>query len=144
MLISLTACGADKETDTFPYGITAPTTTMTIPDAPMIVMSVEGFGPVLATPEHQALYYWTEEDDFQVHCTDECAEAWPPLIVKSADDIPDPAVAIPIPGTFGVIERPDGQLQVTHERRPLYTYAHEGPDEVLCDDVDGWFVVRLS
>ncbi len=46
-------------------------------------------------------------------------------------------------GVFGVIRRPDGRLQVTHNRLPLYTYAHEAPDQVLCDDVDGWFVVRV-
>ena len=48
-----------------------------------------------------------------------------------------------IKGTFGVIRRPDGKLQVTHDRLPVYTYAHEGPRQVLCDNVDGWFVVRV-
>jgi hypothetical protein len=38
---------------------------------------------------------------------------------------------------------PDGRLPVTFRGLPVYTYAHEGPTQVLCDDVDGWFVVRL-
>jgi predicted lipoprotein with Yx(FWY)xxD motif len=45
-------------------------------------------------------------------------------------------------GVFGVIRRPDGRLQVTHNRRPIYTYVNEGPNQVLCNNVDGWFVVR--
>jgi hypothetical protein len=48
-----------------------------------------------------------------------------------------------IKGTFGTIRRPDGKRQVTFNRLPVYTYAHEGPTQVLCNNVDGWFVVRL-
>ena len=46
-------------------------------------------------------------------------------------------------GKFGVIRRPDGRRQLTYKRLPLYTYAHEGPGQVLCNNVDGWFVVRV-
>jgi predicted lipoprotein with Yx(FWY)xxD motif len=49
-----------------------------------------------------------------------------------------------ISGTFGLVRRPDGRLQVTHNGLPVYTYAHEGPRQVLCNNVDGWFVVRLK
>jgi hypothetical protein len=45
-------------------------------------------------------------------------------------------------GVFGTIRRPGGRLQLTYNRLPLYTYAHEGPGQILCNDVDGWFVVR--
>ena len=48
-----------------------------------------------------------------------------------------------VKGTFGVIRRPNGRLQVTRNGVAVYTYAHEGPGQVLCDNVDGWFVVRL-
>ena len=47
-----------------------------------------------------------------------------------------------IRGVFGVIRRPDGRLQVTFRGLPVYTYAHERPTQVLCNDVDGWFVIR--
>jgi predicted lipoprotein with Yx(FWY)xxD motif len=49
-----------------------------------------------------------------------------------------------ISGTFGVVRRPDGRRQVTHNGLAVYTYAHEGPRQVLCNNVDGWFVVRLK
>ena len=44
---------------------------------------------------------------------------------------------------FGVVRRPDGRLQVTYNGLAVYTYVHEGPNQVLCNNVDGWFVVRL-
>ena len=49
-----------------------------------------------------------------------------------------------IPGKFGTIRRPDGKRQVTHRGLPLYTYAHERRRQVLCDNVNGWFVIRVA
>jgi predicted lipoprotein with Yx(FWY)xxD motif len=99
------------------------------------------FGPILATPKKQALYYWTQENDFRIHCTGSCARLWPPLVVRNRAAVTRHLAGIK--GTFGTIRRPDGRLQVTFNRRPLYTYVHEGPTQVLCNDVNGWFVVRL-
>ena len=110
--------------------------------APVIKIKVGRFGDVLATRGRQALYFWNvEKRDFKVHCTGACARAWPPLIVRSRAAVP--ARIAGIRGRFGVIRRPDGRLQVTHNRLPIYTYAHERPNQVLCDNVDGWFVVRV-
>jgi predicted lipoprotein with Yx(FWY)xxD motif len=111
--------------------------------APVIKMKAGRFGNVLATPGRRALYYWNVEKRAggKVRCTGSCARLWPPLIVKSRSAVPRTMRGIK--GTFGVIRRPDGRLQVTHNRLPVYTYAHEGPNQVLCDDVDGWFVVRV-
>lgn len=110
--------------------------------APAIKLRDAKFGAILATPQHRALYAWNvEKQDFKVHCTDSCAEAWPPLIVRSAALVP--ARLAGVKGTFGTIRRPDGKLQVTYNRRPVYTYAHEGQNQVLCDNVGGWFVVRV-
>jgi predicted lipoprotein with Yx(FWY)xxD motif len=112
------------------------------PAAPVAKIKVQGFGNVLATRARQALYYWNvEKRDFKVHCTGACARAWPPLIVGSARSVPRRIAGIR--GTFGTIRRPDGRLQVTWNRLPVYTYAHEGPNQVLCDNVNGWFVVRV-
>jgi predicted lipoprotein with Yx(FWY)xxD motif len=110
--------------------------------APVTKIRVSPFGNVLATPKRQALYYWNvEKRDFKVHCTGACAQAWPPLIVRSASAVR--RVVAGITGTFGTIRRPDGKLQVTRNKLPLYTYAHEGPGVVRCDNVNGWFVVRV-
>ena len=109
--------------------------------APVIKLRDARFGPILVTRGHKALYYWNvEKRDFRVHCTGACARAWPPLIVRSRSAVPRRIAGIK--GVFGVIRRQDGRLQVTHNRLPIYTYAHEKPNQVLCNNVDGWFVVR--
>jgi predicted lipoprotein with Yx(FWY)xxD motif len=110
--------------------------------APVIKLRDARFGAILATRGHKALYFWNvEKRDYRIHCTGACARAWPPLISRSRSAVPRRIAGIR--GTFGVIRRPDGRLQVTHNRLPIYTYAHEGPNQVLCNNVDGWFVVRV-
>src|SRR3954447_7014978 len=63
-------------------------------------------GPVLATPKKQALYYWSAEKDFKIHCTRSGARHWPPLVVRSRSAVA--AHVAGIKGTFGTIRRPDG------------------------------------
>ncbi len=110
---------------------------------PVAKLKTTGFGLVLTRRDKQALYFWQVEKKAKgkVRCTGSCAALWPPLIVKSAAAVPKQIKGIK--GTFGVVRRPDGKLQVTRNKLPLYTYAHEQPRQVLCDDVGGWFVVRV-
>ncbi len=111
--------------------------------APVIKLKDKTFGNILARADHKALYYWDVEKKAggKVRCTRACAKAWPPLVVKSAKAVPKRISGVK--GTFGVVRRPDGKLQVTYNRLPVYTYAHEGPNQVLCNNVDGWFVVKV-
>lgn len=101
------------------------------------------FGKVLSRTDKQVLYYWSVEKKAggKVKCVGSCAKAWPPLIVKSVAAVPRKIVGIS--GVFGTVRRPDGRLQVTRNKLAVYTYAHERPRQVLCDNVDGWFVVRV-
>ncbi|HEY6054835.1 MAG TPA: hypothetical protein VIU86_12930, partial [Gaiellaceae bacterium] len=45
-------------------------------------------------------------------------------------------------GTLGTVTRPDGHVQVTLNHRPLYTYHADTRTKILCNGVDGWFVVK--
>ena len=109
--------------------------------APAIRYVDDRFGAILTTPKKQPLYYWQVEKRAggRIRCTGSCAKLWPPLYAKA----PVPRHVKGISGTFGTIRRPDGRKQVTYNGLAVYTYAHEGPEQVLCDDVNGWFVVRL-
>ena len=96
---------------------------------------------VLARGDRQALYYWNRERDGKVRCVGSCAKAWPPYFVSATRAIPKRISGFD--GTFGTVRRPDGRRQLTYNGRPLYTYAHEDKGVVLCDDVNGWFAIRL-
>ncbi len=58
-------------------------------------------------------------------CNADCAEVWPPYLINQAD-----LAAIKAP--FATIKRKNGKLQLTHEGRPVYTYAfdrHQADDK---------------
>ena len=110
--------------------------------APVIKYRDDQFGPILATPKKKALYYWTSRSAPAARCAaGRCAQS------VAAADRQEPARRPEEDrrhsGAFGVVKRPNGRLLVTHRGLPVYTYAHERPEQVLCDNVDGWFVVRL-
>jgi predicted lipoprotein with Yx(FWY)xxD motif len=110
--------------------------------APVVVLKDQTFGRILARRDHQALYFWQVEKKAggKIRCTGKCAKLWPPLIVKSAAVVPKHIAGTT--GSFGTVRRPDGRLQVTYRKLALYTYVHEGPNQVLCNNVDGWFAVK--
>ena len=99
-------------------------------------------GVVLTTSNRQAIYVWRSEPKGKIRCTGSCAKAWPPVLVKRG--VMAPMHYAGIKGDFGTIRRPDGSRQLTLDRRALYTYAHEKPGQVLCNDVDNWFAVKIA
>jgi predicted lipoprotein with Yx(FWY)xxD motif len=101
------------------------------------------FGKVLADRQGQALYYWNKETRARIRCTGSCARAWPVVYVPNGVSVPRRIRGYR--GVFGTVRRPDnGRRQLTWNNRPVYSYANERPREVKCDNVDKWFVVRLS
>ena len=110
---------------------------------PQLVRAIKDaqLGPVLATGARQAIYVWNREPKGTIRCTGACAKAWPPVLVKKGVVVPKRVAGLK--GEFGTIRRPSGARQLTWNRRPLYTYAHERPGQVLCNDVDGWFAVKV-
>jgi predicted lipoprotein with Yx(FWY)xxD motif len=99
-------------------------------------------GVVLTTSNRQAIYVWRSEPKGKIRCTGSCAKAWPPVLVRKGVMVPMHYAGIK--GDFGTIRRPDGSRQLTLDRRALYTYAHEKPGQVLCNDVDNWFAVKIA
>jgi predicted lipoprotein with Yx(FWY)xxD motif len=106
-------------------------------------ISVRGseFGRMLWGPGRQAIYVFERDGRKKSRCYGECAEAWPPVFAKGKP-VAGRGVRRSLLGTTG---RRGGKRQVTYRGRPLYYYAHEGPGEVLCHNVDlnggRWWVV---
>lgn len=79
-------------------------------------------GSYLVGPNGMTLYSFTPDPLNTSVCYNRCAEAWPPLIVESADGL---TAAEGIPGTLGTTERDDGTLQVTYNGIPLYYWFQD-------------------
>ena len=99
------------------------------------------FGEMLFDSTEQAIYIFENDPKGESVCYDECAEAWPPVFTDGAP-VAGPGVKASLLGT---VKRRDGKLQVAYADKPLYYYAHEGPGEVRCHNVNLngglWWVV---
>jgi predicted lipoprotein with Yx(FWY)xxD motif len=99
------------------------------------------FGTMLFDSKQQAIYIFEIDPKGKSACYGDCAEAWPPVFTDGK----------PVAGKgvdaklLGTTRRRDGKLQVTYADQPLYYYAHEGPGEVRCHNVNlnggFWWVV---
>jgi predicted lipoprotein with Yx(FWY)xxD motif len=107
---------------------------------PVVKLKTASFGSVLATRGHLALYTWNKEKGLKIRCTGACAKAWPPLTIPHGTMAPKHIAGVM--GTFGEVMRADGTTQVTYEGHPLYTFSKDTPTKILCNGVDGWFVVK--
>lgn len=89
------------------------------------------FGRMLFDRRGQAIYLFEPESDGQPTCYGECEAAWPPVLSRGRPEATEGLR----PTLIGTVIRRDGSPQVTYGGWPLYSYAHEGPGEVLCHDV---------
>jgi predicted lipoprotein with Yx(FWY)xxD motif len=111
---------------------------------PLVKLGASQFGPVLFSGKDQAVYTFTLEGARAPNrCRGECAEAWPPFFAKSR-----PRAGRGVKRTLlGTIRR-GSRRQVTYRGQRLYFYAHEGPRQVLCNDIvefgGTWFAVTAE
>jgi predicted lipoprotein with Yx(FWY)xxD motif len=99
------------------------------------------FGDMLFGPKRQAVYVFQRDRRNRSRCYGECAREWPPVYTK---DKPRAGRGVKA-SLLGTTRRRGGRRQVTYVGRPLYYYAHEGPGDVECHNVNlnggFWWVV---
>ncbi|PZR70374.1 MAG: hypothetical protein DLM66_03915 [Candidatus Dormiibacter spiritus] len=106
---------------------------------PTLTTAVRGnLGEVLTDGQGRTLYHFLPEKDGNVSCTGSCATIWPPLLVPASASQKQSSG---LPGTVGVVTRPDGGTQVTYDEWPLYTFSGDGrPGDVTGQGIAGeWF-----
>ena len=108
---------------------------------PVVKWKSASLGQILATPGHLALYTWKQEKGLKVKCTGACAKTWPPLTIPHGTMAPKHIAGVM--GTFGEVMRPNGATQVTYNGHPLYRFHGDTATKILCNGVDGWFVVKV-
>ncbi len=157
-LIGVAGCGGDDEDEgsegassaTTTAAATTPSGAETDTDAAaggpgaQIKVSDSEFGKMLFDSKDQAIYLFDKETSDKPDCYGACAEAWPPVLTQGQPQAAAGADA----AKLGTTKRRDGTTQVTYNDHPLYFYAHEGPGEVLCHNVEEfgglWLVVQPS
>ncbi|MCK4176759.1 COG4315 family predicted lipoprotein [Aciditerrimonas ferrireducens] len=80
-------------------------------------------GTVLATPTGQTLYLLTSEAGGAIKCTGSCLSIWHPLTLPSGTSAP--VAGTGVAGTLGVVHRTNGEVQVTDNGYPLYTFVED-------------------
>jgi predicted lipoprotein with Yx(FWY)xxD motif len=101
------------------------------------------YGRILFDGRGRVLYGFTRDRrGGPSRCYGACARAWPVYFNKGLVR----AGAGVKKSLIGTTRRSDGRRQYTYRGWPLYYYAHEGPGEVLCQNVSEfggvWLVVR--
>ena len=103
------------------------------------------YGPILFDGRDRVLYGFTRDKrGGKSTCYGSCAAAWP--VYFSSGKVR--ALRGVKQSLIGTVRRRNGRLQVTYNGWPLYFYAHEGPREVKCQNVNEfgglWLVVKAS
>ena len=97
-----------------------------------ITVRESDFGQMIWAPGRQAIYMFENDQRNKSRCYGRCAKAWPPVLSQGR---PKAGRGVD-PDLLGTARRRNGDRQVTYGGKPLYTYAHEGRDEVFCHDVN--------
>jgi predicted lipoprotein with Yx(FWY)xxD motif len=103
------------------------------------------YGRIVFDGRGFALYAFTRDPRAKSVCTDACAKAWPPYIVKARPRATRGVRA----QLLGTTRRADGGLQVTYAGRALYYYVGDRKaGQILCQNVAEfggvWRVIRPS
>jgi predicted lipoprotein with Yx(FWY)xxD motif len=117
----------------------------------LTVATSEEHGEFVADGEGWAVYMFEadtrgeEGTEAEATCYDDCAAAWPPLIVDEAPEADGQIEA----DLIDTIERRDGTMQVTYGGWPLYYYApDEQPGDTTGHDIEDfgaeWYLVAPS
>ena len=96
----------------------------------------EGGGPVLVDAQGMTVYGTKSEGAGTSTCEGACAEAWPPILVPSAD-LPDGLD----PEIYSIVPRADGTFQLKAGDYPVYTFTGDSaPGDYEGQGVNGdWF-----
>jgi predicted lipoprotein with Yx(FWY)xxD motif len=96
---------------------------------------------ILVSPKGLTLYHLTAEKGKKILCTGQCAQFWPPLLIKKgAKPTAGPGLTAK---KLGTIRRPDGHYQVTYYGVALYMFAGDKkPGQVNGEGVEKiWFAI---
>lgn len=98
------------------------------------------YGKMLADSGGLTLYVFNQDSPQHSSCTGSCASTWPPVEASTIPSVPSAS------GTFALIARPDGKMQVTYNGMPLYRYAGDAkPGDASGEGIlNSWYVAQAN
>lgn len=138
--IALAACGDDggSEDAQLSSSTDAPGSTGAGAGNAVVQVGETDLGQVLTSADGFTLYAFTNDTDGTSTCEADCADAWPALLVDSAE-LPEGLDA----QVFSVVPRSDGTFQLSANGQPLYRFAGDAaPGDTNGQGSGGvWFAV---
>jgi predicted lipoprotein with Yx(FWY)xxD motif len=130
--LALAACGGDEGEES----ATASAADTGGGSSAVSIQNVDGVD-VLADSEGRTLYT-AEVERREILCVDACTSFWDPTLGSAMEA---DSAARDLGVDLGVVERPDGEQQLTFEGLPLYTFTEEDPGQLegdgFVDDFEG-------
>ncbi len=109
--------------------------------------SAANLGSIVVNAKGQTLYHASRETAGKIRCTGNCAYFWFPLLVGTKQKI---VLGKGIDrAKVGTIKRPNGALQVTYNKLPLYRYyldrkPGQAKGQGFKDSAGTWYVVSTK
>jgi predicted lipoprotein with Yx(FWY)xxD motif len=83
-----------------------------------VALRMTKLGPILVNSREHTIYLFAKDQKGKSACSASCAKFWPPLLTKA-----NPTAATGVKAALlGTTRRSGGELQVTYNRHPLYTF----------------------
>lgn len=94
-------------------------------------------GRILVNAENMTLYTFDKDQNGIPACYDDCAEKWPPVIVRANAKLTPP---------FSSTARRDGQQQLRYNNMPLYLWKQDrSPGDTTGDNVKNvWHIISIT
>jgi predicted lipoprotein with Yx(FWY)xxD motif len=98
------------------------------------------FGAILETSTGMPLYTYDKDTTGKSNCTGSCLTEWPALAATGGSA---PSVS-GASGTFTLVKRDDGTMQVAYNGMPLYTFVDDKAGQVTGDGQDGFHAAKST
>ena len=149
--VTVAACGSSSSgTAAGSPGSSAPAGASSAPSATISAKSVPGVGTVLVNGQGQTLYMLTSEKGGKITCTQAngCTQAWPETLLTNGATAATAGSGVQSP-LLGTVKDSSGNLEVTYNHWPLYTFSGDsGPGvakgQALTSFGGTWYVLNGS
>jgi predicted lipoprotein with Yx(FWY)xxD motif len=121
---TVAACGSSSSTAAGSPGSSAPAGASSAASATISATSVSGVGTVLVNGQGQTLYMLTSEKGGKITCTQAngCTQAWPETLVTNGATTARAGNGVQA-SLLGTVKDASGNLEVTYNHWPLYTFS---------------------